>query len=164
MDQVKFFKGCPPQISLGPFLNTLSHLMRTFFVFKVFVAHFMYFLHEIRIEKLSPSIQQWTKWNLWKTALKIFIWFTLDYCVANIDKTFFGRPYRLNGTKIRLDASLMTIWRGTLYVVMVQLMSNCLWSRWKLQRGVCLVSLLSYCPVIQKTQILKKSQKKKART
>ena len=110
---------------------------------------------------MSPSIQQWTKWNLWKTALKIFIWFTLDYCVANIDKTFFGRPYRLNGTKIRLDASLMAMWRGKLYVVIVRLMSNCLWSRWKLQRGVCLVSLLSYCPVIQKTQILKKTQKKK---
>ena len=26
MDQVKFFKGCLPQISLGPFLNTLSHM------------------------------------------------------------------------------------------------------------------------------------------
>ena len=26
MDQVKFFKGCPPQILLGPFLNTLSHI------------------------------------------------------------------------------------------------------------------------------------------
>ena len=26
MDQVKFFKGCLPQILLGPFLNTLSHL------------------------------------------------------------------------------------------------------------------------------------------
>ena len=27
MDQVKFFKGCFPQILLGPFLNTLSHFM-----------------------------------------------------------------------------------------------------------------------------------------
>ena len=62
---------------------------------------------------------------MWKTALKIFIWFTLDYCVANIDKTFFGRPYRLNGTKIRLDASLMAMWRGKLYVVIVRLMSVC---------------------------------------
>ena len=53
-----------------------------------------------------------------KQPLKSFIWFTLEYRVANIDKTFLGRPYRLNGTKIRLDASLMTIWRGTLYVVM----------------------------------------------
>ena len=26
MDQVKFFKGCLPQILFGPFLNTLSHL------------------------------------------------------------------------------------------------------------------------------------------
>ena len=26
MDHVKFFKGCPSQILLGPFLNTLSHL------------------------------------------------------------------------------------------------------------------------------------------
>ena len=26
MDQVKFFKGCLPQMLLGPFLNTLSHL------------------------------------------------------------------------------------------------------------------------------------------
>ena len=25
MDQVKFFKGCLPQILLGPFLNTLTH-------------------------------------------------------------------------------------------------------------------------------------------
>ena len=27
MDQVTFFKGCLPQILLGPFLNTLSHLL-----------------------------------------------------------------------------------------------------------------------------------------
>ena len=26
MDQVQFFKGCLPQILLGPFLNTLTHL------------------------------------------------------------------------------------------------------------------------------------------
>ena len=26
MDQVKFFKGCLPQVLLGPFLNTLSHI------------------------------------------------------------------------------------------------------------------------------------------
>ena len=26
MDHVKFFKGCRSQISLGPFLNGLSHL------------------------------------------------------------------------------------------------------------------------------------------
>ena len=26
VDEVKFFKGCLPQILLGPFLNTLSHL------------------------------------------------------------------------------------------------------------------------------------------
>ena len=26
MDQVKFFKICLPQILLGPFLNTLSHM------------------------------------------------------------------------------------------------------------------------------------------
>ena len=26
MDQVKFFKGCLPQILLGPFLNALTHL------------------------------------------------------------------------------------------------------------------------------------------
>ena len=28
MDQVKFFKGCLPQVLLGPFLNTLSHMSR----------------------------------------------------------------------------------------------------------------------------------------
>ena len=27
MNQVKCFKGCLPQISLGPFFNTLSHIM-----------------------------------------------------------------------------------------------------------------------------------------
>ena len=27
MDQVKFFKGCLPQILLGPFLNTLSQML-----------------------------------------------------------------------------------------------------------------------------------------
>ena len=29
MDQVKFFKGCLPQILLGPFLKTLSQLLHT---------------------------------------------------------------------------------------------------------------------------------------
>ena len=28
MDQVKLFKGCLPQISLDPFLNTLSHMIK----------------------------------------------------------------------------------------------------------------------------------------
>ena len=33
MDQVKFFKGCLPQILLCPILNTLSHMLRhTFFI------------------------------------------------------------------------------------------------------------------------------------
>ena len=27
MDQVKFFKVCLPQILLGPFLNTLTHIL-----------------------------------------------------------------------------------------------------------------------------------------
>ena len=27
MDQVKFLKGCLPQVLLGPFLDTLSHLV-----------------------------------------------------------------------------------------------------------------------------------------
>ena len=27
IDQVNFFKGCLPQILLGPFLNTLSHML-----------------------------------------------------------------------------------------------------------------------------------------
>ena len=26
VNQVKFFKGCLPQILLGPFLNTLTHM------------------------------------------------------------------------------------------------------------------------------------------
>ena len=29
MDQVKFFKGCLPQILLGPFLNIFSHMFHT---------------------------------------------------------------------------------------------------------------------------------------
>ena len=28
MDQVKLFKGCLPQILIGPFLNTLTHIFR----------------------------------------------------------------------------------------------------------------------------------------
>ena len=32
VDQVKFFKGCLPQILLGPFLNNLTHLLLMFFV------------------------------------------------------------------------------------------------------------------------------------
>ena len=30
MDQVKFFKGCFPQILFGPFWNTLSHMITDF--------------------------------------------------------------------------------------------------------------------------------------
>ena len=31
MDQVKFFKGCLQQILFGPFLNTLSHILKKTF-------------------------------------------------------------------------------------------------------------------------------------
>ena len=31
---------------------------------------------------LGQSIQEWTKWNLWKTALKNFTWSILEYFVA----------------------------------------------------------------------------------
>ena len=31
MDQVKFSKGCLPQIVLGPFLNTLPHMSHSIF-------------------------------------------------------------------------------------------------------------------------------------
>ena len=48
MNQVKFvadlsrpyhFKGCLPQISLGPFLNTLSHLLLKFYIFYMTHIH-----------------------------------------------------------------------------------------------------------------------------
>ena len=31
MDTLKFFKGCLPLVSLGPFLNTLSHIRKNIF-------------------------------------------------------------------------------------------------------------------------------------
>ena len=48
MNQVRFvadlsrpyhFKGCLPQISLGPFLNTLSHLLLKFYIFYMTHIH-----------------------------------------------------------------------------------------------------------------------------
>ena len=33
---LKFFKGCFPQILLGPFLNTLSHMYQTFTYYNYF--------------------------------------------------------------------------------------------------------------------------------
>ena len=39
----KFFKGCLPQISLGPFLNTLSHMKLSFSCYKVHSS----FLHTV---------------------------------------------------------------------------------------------------------------------
>ena len=44
MDQVKFFKGCLPQILLGPFLNTLSHLSIDFSFFLLQTASLANFL------------------------------------------------------------------------------------------------------------------------
>ena len=28
---------------------------------------------------MGQSIQEWTKWNLWKTAIKNFTWSTFEY-------------------------------------------------------------------------------------
>ena len=39
-DQVKFFKGCVPQILLGPFLNTLTHMIYN--LISIF-SYFFYF-------------------------------------------------------------------------------------------------------------------------
>ena len=30
---------------------------------------------------MGQNIQEWTKWNLWKTALKYFTWSILEYFV-----------------------------------------------------------------------------------
>ena len=38
MVQMKFFKGCLPQILLGPFLNTLSHFVSKTFVLKATIV------------------------------------------------------------------------------------------------------------------------------
>ena len=67
----KFFKGCLPQILLGPFLNTLTHLSSTF----VFLSPYTYFkklqanallslmkvIHPIFCAlKIINSISQWS--------------------------------------------------------------------------------------------------------
>ena len=44
MDQVKFFKGCLPQILLGLFLNTLSHLTKYYTIQKGFCLKFFFFM------------------------------------------------------------------------------------------------------------------------
>ena len=50
MDQAKLFKSCFPQILLGPFLNTLFHLLRKFFLVKTYRLHcIMNFPHQIKI-------------------------------------------------------------------------------------------------------------------
>ena len=46
MDQVKFFKGCLPQILRGPFLNNLTHLLLFWDIIKsgdriTLLTHFM---------------------------------------------------------------------------------------------------------------------------
>ena len=52
MDKVKFFKGCLPQISLGPFLNTLSHIFFSFFL-NIFSKQFRW---RLRLSGISWSV------------------------------------------------------------------------------------------------------------
>ena len=54
----KFFKGCLPQILLGPFLNTLSHILRLFFlqfVNKTITAGFL--VINILVMRLTAGLQ-----------------------------------------------------------------------------------------------------------
>ena len=50
----RFFKGCLPQISLGPFLNILSHL---------FVKSDMQILNDIACQMLFDKWLQW-EWTV----------------------------------------------------------------------------------------------------
>ena len=50
IDQVKFFKGCLPQILLGPFLNTLSHL--------TFVVHFYSLFFSVSRQKSNTGFNK----------------------------------------------------------------------------------------------------------
>ena len=85
-----FFKGCLPQILIAPFLNTLPKYLLIlvitsvifFYLFQPNVPflyflktenlHFLTFLRNVERDHLRQSIQDWTKWNLWKTVLKKF--------------------------------------------------------------------------------------------
>ena len=72
MDQVKFFKGCLPQILLGPFLNTLSHIR---VVFIILWHQTLMFLTDTK-----------RKWTIKFLLLQISSWLPLkvDQEIANV--------------------------------------------------------------------------------
>ena len=67
MGQVKFFKGCLPQILLGPFLNTLTHIM----IQIIFNIHALNSLNYARNFNITPTIFTLAS----RTSRKIFMIF-----------------------------------------------------------------------------------------
>ena len=57
----KFFKGCLPQILLGPFLNTLIHIISIIICFSVFLFFYFCVLPEYRMKFALSS--QWRHQN-----------------------------------------------------------------------------------------------------
>ena len=54
MDQVKFFKGCLPQVSLGPFWNTWTHM--TFLLRGLLIFMFSYSTCSLETETPKSSL------------------------------------------------------------------------------------------------------------
>ena len=56
MDQVKFFKGCLSQVLLGPFLNTLSHMIKKFEWFTSLNSNIHRYNHLTKATELSHEM------------------------------------------------------------------------------------------------------------
>ena len=63
MDRVKFFNGCLPHISLGPFLNTLSHLSNGESVKEAKVITKKKFLPKLFSDLKEPIFFAFYKWT-----------------------------------------------------------------------------------------------------
>ena len=96
MDQVrpyllKFFKGCLPQILLGPFLNTLSQIYYSY-------SNKDYLKHSLWIQ--SRPNQSWTKYTNIKT-----LFFFQDFQIMKIESYWIKTV--LMSSKFWLDALFM---------------------------------------------------------
>ena len=114
----KFFKGCLPQILLGPFLNTFSHMPSLYYcnvdfsevifnkIFQKYQVNWKFICTMVVLVKLqnyNVSALIVNCFSRWKGVVKLTVSFILIIILLNNFGNLFSSPWRINVIKVFND-------------------------------------------------------------
>ena len=121
MDQIKYFKGCLPQILLAPFFNTLSHVIITYLSSRFSFGPqprdhsfgtFPKFSKKLTFLSLPPLYQFSFPFLFLRFYLLISIFNRKELCILNFELYLYGGRNHIKTSPLicRAKHGLLSIW------------------------------------------------------